>query len=268
MSQKIATLLAAAVFAGSVSLIVACPDDEKHGKAGTTVAHDGKAPCGAKAGAPCAKSGGAPCHAKGTTVVSGESHGDNRIDAVLARLPKITYRVGDEATCCEKTAAMIAEKSGKPIQYVLGEEVLDSHCAAEVKLASLLEQELESIAAMRFAVGDETVGCPVTAKELAKKNGGTMAYRVGGVDFNSEEQAGKAVQLVTDAVDGVKMSYRVDGQSFCCDKMAGMKAKETGKPMTFVVGSEETDCDKHARLILMQTKIRAAVEAALSASST
>jgi hypothetical protein len=267
MQHKLATLLAAVVFAGSVSFLAACPDEEKHGKPATTVAHDGKAPCGSTktAGAPCAKSG---CpHAKSATTVA-DSTGDSRVQAILARLPHVVYKVGDETIGCEKSAEAMAEKTGKPIQYIIGEEVLDSHCAAEVRLTEILDAQIESFTAMQFAVGDETVGCPVTAKAMAEKKKAEMSYRVAGVDFKSQEQASKAAELVSDAVDHVKLSYKVGEESFCCDRMAGMKAKETGKSMTFVVAGEETSCDKHAKLLLAQAKIKAAIESALAASSS
>lgn len=289
MQHKLAHLSAAVVFAVSVSYLAACPDDPSHShgkpatpaaqaekapcsgeksaeKTATTVAHDGKAPCAGEkaAGAPCSKAG---C-SKSKGVPAMTSTGDTRVDAVIAKLPKVTYKVGDESTCCEKTAQMMAEKSGKPMQFVIGEEVLDSHCAAEVRLTEMLEKELEALASVQFAVGSDCVRCPVTAKELAKKNKAEIAYRVAGVDFNNKDQAEKAVTLVSDALAGVKMSYKVGDESFCCDKMAGVKAKETGKPVSFVVAGEETGCENHAKLIQAQAKIRTAVQAALQASAS
>lgn len=249
-------------------------------KKATTVAHDGKAGCGSsKTATTVAQTAKAPCgsakakgksscgHAKSVSASASAGTGDSRVDAILASLPKVTYRVGDETTCCEKTAEKMAEKSGKPLHYVIGDEVLDSHCAAEVRLAELLEKELEQLASLQFAVGEEAVHCPVTARKLAAKNGGKLAYRVAGVDFEDQTRADQAVKLVANALDEVKISYKVGDDTFCCDKMAGMKAKATGKPMSFVVAGEETTCEKHAKMLLMQAKARAAIQAAASTAS-
>ena len=63
------------------------------------------------------------------------------------------------------------------------------------------------------------------------------------------------------------MSYKVDGKTYGCDKMAGQKCKKTGKKMTYVVGDEETCCEKTARLMVTEAKIRKIVETAVVAAS-
>ncbi len=235
-------------------------------KAATTVAQETKSSCGGKthgtSACGAAKADGKPsCGAKSTITT-----GDSRVDAALASLPKIRYRVGEQVMCCEQTAAKLAESTGKPLEYLIGDEVLNGHCAAEIRMAAILEGEIQKLAAVQYAVADESVSCPATAKRLAEKKKAAVAYRVAGIDFESPDKADKAVKLVSEAVDGVKMSYKVGDEKFCCDKMAGMRAKGNGGKMSFVVGDEETTCENHARLLLMEAKARAAVQAAATAS--
>ena len=64
------------------------------------------------------------------------------------------------------------------------------------------------------------------------------------------------------------MSYKVDGKSFCCDKMAGAAAKADGKPIVYVVGSDEVENEAAAKLAFAQAKIKAIVEAATAAKSS
>ena len=263
MSKKITTLLAAvAVGCFAISVSALCPEEDK--TAGKTVqrvsadAPAGKAPCGAKLTsekAPCSKSAA-------TTVAYGA---DDKVKAILAALPSIKYQIGSEVTGCSYSAAAMAKTAGEPIKYVVGDVVLDSEGEAKVQLTALLEKQLSALTSLRYTVGGDCVGCPVTAKSMAKKANKTMAYRVGGFDFADKTKAETVAKLVATAADGVKMTYDVNGKSFCCDKMAGSSAKETGKPMTFVIGDEKTPCGTSAKLMLTQAKIRAIVAAAAAA---
>jgi hypothetical protein len=137
-----------------------------------------------------------------------------------------------------------------------------------VALAGLLEKEFENLAAVRYSVGGKTSSCPHEAQEIAKSSNSTVGYQVAGIEYADKEKAEKAAKLAADAAATVKLSYKVGDDKFCCDKMAGAKAKETGKTITFVVGTEETCCEQTAKLLLAQAKIKAAVEAAASALSS
>ncbi len=189
------------------------------------------------------------------------------VDAVIASLPKMQYRVGSETTCCSMTAKMMAKKSGKAMEFVVGDDAFADRNKAAVKLVSLLEKELESMQAMQFAVGSDCVRCPMTAKRIAKKQNSKVAYRVGGVDFQDKVQAEEAVKLASAAAGDVKMSYKVADKSFCCDKMAGAHVKKTGKKMRFVVGDDEVEGADDAKIALVSAKIRRVVEAVSSVSS-
>ena len=185
-----------------------------------------------------------------------------QIDAVLASLPSMQYKVGDEVTGCSKSAGKMAKANGGKMQYVVSEQVFTDEGEAVVKLASLLESEIASLTTIQYAVGGECVQCPLRAKDLAKKSDSKIAYRVAGIDFDSREKAQKAVEAAKAALTSVKMTYKVGDQSFCCDKMAGAKAKETSSKLVYVVGDEETGCSQSAKLKLAKHKIRTIVAAA------
>lgn len=209
--------------------------------------------------------GGCPHAAKLAADSASGGCSKSKAQTVLASLPSMKYRVGAETTCCSKTAGEMAKKTGESMKFVVGEEAFETEDAATAKLASLLDKELESLAAVQYSVNGECGRCPVTAKEQAKKQSATVAYKVAGFEFAEQEKAEKVAKLVSEAIAGVKLSYKVGDEKFCCDKMAGAKSKETGKSMTYVVGDEETPCSKSAQLKLTEAKIRKAVETAAAA---
>ncbi len=115
-------------------------------------------PCGAKAG--------------GTGTTASES-GDaahpviQKVEAVLASLPSMKYLVGSEKTGCPQSAAAIAEKTGQPVKYLVGQEVVADKTEATVKLTALLEQEAAALRAMQFSAGGVYTHHPLEAKSLA-----------------------------------------------------------------------------------------------------
>jgi len=219
----------------------------------------------------CNKPCGAKAHGTGTAASdSGDAARpvSQKVEAVLASLPSMKYLVGSEKTGCSYSAAAMAEKTGQPVKYLVGEEVVDDQAEATIKLTALLEKEAAALRAMQFSAGGVSTHHPLEAKSIAEKNNTTVAYRVGGLDFAEQAKAEKAIQLVSEAVASVKMSYKVEGQSFCCSQMAGAKAKESGKPIIYVVGTDETTDETAAQLLFAQTKIRVIVETAAAASAS
>ncbi|MCH7592170.1 MAG: hypothetical protein IH989_05265 [Planctomycetes bacterium] len=252
-----------------------------------TVATDGrsenaKAPCSSKKAttvsdlaSPCGKNCDKPCCAKGAKTVAGKKGCCGNCDkkgktvaykggcpvaakskVVLASLPAIEYRVGDEVTGCSKSAAAMAEESGKPLEYVIGKENFKNEGEAIVRLTALLEESAADMQSVQYVAGGKCGRCPMTAKGIAKSTGTKVAYRVGGVDFDKKEDAVKVAKLVADAVKSVAMTYKVDGKTFHCNKTAGAKCKKSGKKMTYVVGDQETGCAMSAKLMQAQAKVR------------
>lgn len=226
----------------------------------------GKGHCGGKAHVASADGEKAPCHGGKAKLTSAEGHEGcpikRRVDAILTSLPSMQYKVGEETMGCPKAAAKLAEANGGKIVYVVGDESYTDEGEAMAQLAKVLEEKIDSMTVMQFAVGDDCVRCPMTAKSLAKKADKKVMYRVGGFDFDTQEKAEQALAAVKTAVDGVKMSYKVGETTTGCSETAGKLAKENGGKMVYVVGEEETPCPKTAQLKLDQAKVQAIVEAA------
>lgn len=221
-----------------------------------------KSGCGKK-GAKTA-SGTPPCHAMGAKTAASDSDCPigKKVKAILASLPAMRYRVGDEIVGCSKSASAMAEKTGSTLQYVVGEESFADKGAAVAKLTALLEKEASSMQQVQFVAGGKCHQCPMTAKSVAKETKTKLAYRVGGVDFATRKEADAALEKVQEAVKLVKMEYKVGDKKYGCSKTAGAKCKETGAKMTYVIGDEETCCEKTAKMKLAEMKVRTIVEAA------
>jgi len=227
-----------------------------------------KTPCSksaktASAKAPCGKTAKAPCGSHAAlTSAKGGCKTTEKVNAILASLPSMKFKIGDETVSCCRSASALAKKHNKPIEYVVGDETFKSEGEADVYLASMIEKKVEEMKTLQFAAGENCYRCPMTAKKAAQKAHAKLTYRVGGVDFEDKALAEKAAMLASEKLGEVKMSYKVGDSTFCCDKMAGAKAEKTGAKMTYVVGKEETDCPKEAKMLVARAKLAAIVAAA------
>ncbi len=274
MKKSLIVTLTAISLALQVSSAAACPKEGKTAK--------GSHPCGSKVTADKGttaivvsdrvsdgRSEVSPEHTKNTKdTIAKKSKGccdknkSKKVDAVLTSLPAMQYRVGGETTLCSKSAAAMADQSGKPIEFVVGDDSFANKGKAIAQLTTLLDEEMESMKSIQFVAGGKCHACPMTAKSIAKSSKTSLKYRVAGVDFDKKSDAQKAKDAIVKAVADVAMSYKVDGQKYGCDKMAGAKCKKTGKHMTYVVGDTETECKATAQLRLTEARIRKMVEVA------
>ena len=163
--------------------------------------------------------------------------------SAMKALPKMTYLVGTESTCCNESAASLASKLNAPIQYVVGEETFASKPEAMDTLISTTEKMVEAFVTPSTchvsgttSIAGTKCPCSVKAGEIAK-------------------QVSKATQLVS-------LTYVVGEESCNCPNKAAALAKQAGSEVTYVVGNEETCCNKTARLNLARAKYFAAVKAA------
>ena len=166
----------------------------------------------------------------------------------MANLPKMTYKVGEEMTCCDKSAAALAEKSEKPIHFVVGEKTFESKDKAYVSLVETTEAFVTKF----------TTACK------CEKSGKTT---IAGKSCSCPVDAGKKAELVTNAIKDMKVTYKVGEETTCCDKSASELAKKSGEKMTYVVAGKETCCSLEARLNLAHAKYAAAVKALASAET-
>lgn len=275
-SKTFVTILSMSALAASAWAL--CPDaKDKSATNVVTASVDGrsettKAPCGGAPGAtPCSKSAQTksaqtPCGSKTTTLTSAKAGCpiESKVNAVLTSLPSPKFKVGDEVTECRKSAGAMAKAKSTSIEYVLGDETFATEGEVEVRLASMIEDRIETMKSVQYASGKKCFGCPTQAKSEAAKSGTTLTYRVGGVDFADKTLAEKAAALAGERLNEVKLGYRVGKQSFCCDRMAGAKAEETGEKTIYVVGEDETDCPVKAQQLMAKAKLAAVISAAMA----
>lgn len=169
------------------------------------------------------------------------------VAAAMAKLPKMTFKVGEETTCCCSAAAELAEKSEAPIQYVVADQ---TYCCKNEAYAALVEKT-------------ETFVNNFLSPAKCEHSGQTS---VAGKSFACCEAAGKQTELVVNAVKDIRVSYKVNDEAACCKEVAETLAKEQSAPIHFVVGEETTPCELSARMKVAHAKYAAAVKAIATAA--
>lgn len=164
------------------------------------------------------------------------------MEAAMAKLPKMTYLVGTESTCCSMSAEALAEKHDAEIQYVVGDDTFQSKEDAMVGLAEATETFVSTFAS--------THKCEAS---------GTLT--VAGKSMSCSVMAAQRAEVAKKAMDEVEMTYLVGTESCACPMKAASLAKTTGEEKHFVIDGEETCCSVDARVRLAQAKYKAAVEA-------
>ena len=147
--------------------------------------------------------GGATCQKdKSTCAKTGDMAGKDACkDKSLAAsgMPVMHYKVGDKTTCCPKAAAELAKANDAKILYVVSETEYADKAAALQAYAKVLDEYLGTLTAVRYAVGEKCVNCPMAAMALAKDSGETVKYRVAAFTFADKAAADQAA----DAARGV-----------------------------------------------------------------
>ncbi len=168
------------------------------------------------------------------------------VTAAMAKLPKMTYKVGTESTCCSESAAKMAAEKKTPLHYVVGEKTFEDKTEAYTALVEQTEAMVNDF---------------VTPKSCSVSGTHTVA----GKSCKCSVEAGKNAELVKTAIKDIKMTYAVGEKTCNCPTQAGSLAKTSGEKMTYVVGEEKTCCNMTARLTLAKAKYKAAVEALVAA---
>jgi hypothetical protein len=164
------------------------------------------------------------------------------VSTALDRLPKLTYKVGDETTCCSETAAKLAAEKDVAIQFVVADKTFE--CENEANLA-LVEATEKFVAAFATPCKCEASG----------------HVAVAGKEVCCDAAAAEVAKLAKKAMDDVKLTYLVGEESVCCPDAAKTLAANTGKPVILCVGTDKTPCEITARLNLARAKYLAAVQA-------
>lgn len=246
-------ILAVVAFVASPAFAQNCPSGQCPSQTATSVATQegcsGSCPSSTAVATQEGCSGSCPSSTAVATKATQEGEkacSECPVAKAMANLPKMTYKVGKETTCCDKSAATLAKKSEKPIQFVVGKKTYEKKDKAYVAL-------VESTEAF---VTEFTSACK------CEKSGKTT---IAGTSCNCPVEAGKKTELVKTAIKDMKISYKVGKETTCCSKSASELVKKSGEKMTYVVAGKETCCNLEARLNLAHAKYAAAVKAMASA---
>lgn len=181
---------------------------------------------------------------------SGKCEGKSACCATLAaakeKLPKMTYLVGTQTVCCHESAKELAQKSNQKIQFV----VAGKNYAQQPDAFAALVQETEQFV--------NTFVTPCKCEASGKTT-------IAGQAIGCCNAAAKQSELVSTAVNKVRMGYKVGDEVVCCAKHAAKLSKEKNSAVVYVVDDESTQCELTARLKIATAKYLAAVNAASSA---
>ncbi len=174
--------------------------------------------------------------------------GDCPITKAMSALPQMTFKVGDEETCCAETAAGMVKENGGHIHYVVAKKEFDSKQDAMVLLAEETEKFVDSFATPHT--------CSVSGKTS-----------VCGKSMSCSESATKMASVAKDAMKTIAMTYQVGDETCSCPNQAAAIAKKTGAKKEFLVDGDSTCCEAEARVKLARAKYRAAIEAIANADA-
>jgi len=169
--------------------------------------------------------------------------------AAMAKLPKMTYKVGDESTCCNESATALAKEHAQPIHFVVAEKSYEDKTKAYTALVSHTEEFVNQFVTPhkcetsgQTTLAGHSCACPVTSAKYADE--------------------------VKAAVTAVTMTYKVGKESCGCPTQAAdMASKTEGAKVEYVVGEQCTSCEMTARMNLAQAKYKAAVAAITKATA-
>lgn len=166
----------------------------------------------------------------------------------MEQLPRISFAVGDQKTCCPKAAGELAKKLQAKIQFVVADKSFATESDAKLALVEATEKYVS-----------------VFAKPKKCSVSGTIT--VAGKKLNCEIKAGQTAKIVQTAMDKVRFTYLVGDKECHCPIEAKQVAEKTGKERLYVVGDEKTGCSVTARLNLARAKYKAAVLALVQADA-
>jgi len=187
------------------------------------------------------------CAAKTCTAENGECK-TCPIEAAMTKLPKMTFLVGKEETCCSESAAKMAQEHDQPMKFVVAKQTYTSESDAMVALAKETEQFVSD-----FVTPHK---CDVSGK-----------FTVAAKELCCETMAGERAAIAKKAMEDITMTYLVGTHECSCPDEAAQLAKKNGGEKLFVIAGEKTCCSVDARVRLAQAKYKAAVTALAKADS-
>lgn len=182
------------------------------------------------------------CDSKGSKVAGKKGC---PIDAAMAKLPAMTYQVGDKKTSCSKHAATLAKETGKPVMPVVAGKAYKTQAEAKVAHVKAVESYVAAFGSVK--------SCEASGNNYV----GTEAYKCA-------TSAGKLAKNMDAAMKKVAMEYKVGAKTTHCKATAGKLAKEGDHKIEFKVGKEVTACNLTARMNLARAKYAAAMKVMLA----
>jgi hypothetical protein len=168
--------------------------------------------------------------------------------AAMARLPKMTFVVGEEKTCCPDAATELAKTSDGCVKYAVADETFDCQATAHRALVETTEKFVSTF----------------VEPKTCSQSGLTS---VAGNQFQCDQAAKQCSTVARSAMDNVRMTYLVGEKSCHCPNEAKQLAETSGDPIVYVVDDQKTCCDLTARLNCARAKYKAAVIALLRADA-
>lgn len=246
MLRSLVVSIGAALFAAGAFAQDQCPAAKAECTEGA------KAKCCATAG-----SGPATCTGSNTACTGGDAA---KSKSGCCDMPCIVYTVGDEKTCCPDKAREMAKGDEKKIQYAVADKTFADKGEAMKALLAALESRQTSMMTVKYAVGDECVACPVSAREMAKAKSAKVQYQVASYRFDDEAKAQAALKDAKEAATKVALKTRVGEKEYCCNKEASAAVAKNGGTIEYAVGEMKTPCEIAAKVALAQARIKAANE--------
>ena len=170
------------------------------------------------------------------------------VAAAMEQLPKMTYKVGEESTCCSASAKALATEQDAAVLFVVAEKEYTDEVEAMSALADVTEEFVDDF----------------TNVSTCEFSGTTS---LAGEKMHCSESAGKIAEAMKSAMDEVQVSFVVGDESCACPNKAKALADESGEKMQFVIGEESTCCSIDARIKVAHAKYRAALEAFVQANA-
>ncbi len=124
----------------------------------------GGAECCKGEGDSCCKGEGSCCKGEGSCC---KGEGSCPVSEAMTQLPKMTYKVGDESTCCSDSAEALAKKNEEEIIFVVADKEYADRTEAMTALADATEEYVDSFT--RFILAKSTARHWPDAKWSARK---------------------------------------------------------------------------------------------------
>lgn len=176
--------------------------------------------------------------------------------------PAIAYRVADKDMACPVSAKAMAAEKHADVQFVVQGVAYQSEPEAKAAHAAAMEQYTDSLTRVAIVVNGQKVECADKAAACKDACDSTkVQYQVGPAMFDDAAAAVRAAAAAHAALQSVKMTYAVNGETTACSVDAAKKSSACGKGVEYVVNGQTTPCDQTAKYLLTQERMAAAVAA-------